>query len=57
MPPTMILTVGVADAPVPAEAEVPELPPHAVRLRAIAPAAATHESARLFIAVFPFLVE
>src|SRR6476620_5487944 len=50
MPPTMILTVGVEEEPpLLAEVEPPELPPHAVRVRAIAPAAATLKSARLFM--------
>src|SRR5690348_602642 len=50
MPPTMILTVGVDEAlPLLAEFAVPELPPHAVRVRAMAPAAATLRIVFLFI--------
>src|SRR5689334_7058009 len=59
MPPTISLTVGT-DPPLllPAEFEVLEPPPQAVRLRAIAPAAAMLVINRFFIvAEFPFLVE
>ncbi|MGZ4507501.1 MAG: hypothetical protein ACXVX8_11290 [Blastococcus sp.] len=47
--------MGVDEPPLLAEFEAPELPPQAVRLRAIAPAAATLKITRLFIVlVFPF---